>query len=292
MTDWWIKLHRKTMENPIIMRDCDHVWVWIYLLLNASHKKQKNWFWWEEIILQPWQLITGRKKLASALKISESKIERVLKLFEKWTAIEQQTNSQSRLITIRNRALYQQSEQRSDNKWTTSEQQVNTIQECKNVRMKECNKKESKISSSKIQATPGKLKTKKTLISEQEREQSSPLVPPAPPHSRSDLDELIQTLKATADTLWIAYNKTRDRQFAKHLMDAFDYWEFASKLWKTRIELAVGVMKASLQIWYRKWVAWWPMLIYQNYSDIYNNRVSKTQKEELKKKPIIYSPVL
>jgi hypothetical protein len=66
------------------------------------------------------------------------------------------------------------------------------------------------------------------------------------------LDELIQKLKATADKLNIAYDKKRDRQFAKHLMDAIEYGEFAQKLGKTRIELAVSVMKASAQISYWK----------------------------------------
>jgi hypothetical protein len=116
------------------------------------------------------------------------------------------------------------------------------------------------------------------VCADQEEESPSPSSA-APLPTRSDLDELIKTLKTTADTLWIAYNKTRDRQFAKHLMDAVEYGVFAEKLGKTRVELSVSVMKASKQISYWKWVAWWPMPIYQNYSEIYNQRVSKTQRE-------------
>ena len=33
----WIKLHRKLLDNPVVMKDSDHLAVWIYLLLNASH---------------------------------------------------------------------------------------------------------------------------------------------------------------------------------------------------------------------------------------------------------------
>ena len=35
----WIKLHRKTLDNPIITKDSDYLAVWIYLLLNATHKE-------------------------------------------------------------------------------------------------------------------------------------------------------------------------------------------------------------------------------------------------------------
>lgn len=121
----WIKLHRKLLDNPVTMKDTDHLAVWIYLLLNASHNEHPALFKGEKITLKPGQLITGRKSIALALHIDESKVERILKSLKSEQQIEQQTSSKNRLISITNWEFYQQSEQQS-------EQQVNTNKNIKN----------------------------------------------------------------------------------------------------------------------------------------------------------------
>lgn len=121
----WIKLHRKLLDNPVTMKDTDHLAVWIYLLLNASHNEHPALFKGEKITLKPGQLITGRKSIALALHIDESKVERILKSLKSEQQIEQQTSSKNRLISITNWEFYQQSEQQS-------EQQVNTNENIKN----------------------------------------------------------------------------------------------------------------------------------------------------------------
>ena len=132
----WIKLHRKLLDNPVTMKDTDHLAVWIYLLLNASHNEHSALFKGEKITLKPGQLITGRKSIALALHIDESKVERILKSLKSEQQIEQQTSSKNRLISITNWEFYQQSEQQNEqqvnNKRTTSEQQVNTNKNIKN----------------------------------------------------------------------------------------------------------------------------------------------------------------
>lgn len=132
----WIKLHRKLLDNPVTMKDTDHLAVWIYLLLNASHNEHPALFRGEKIILKPGQLITGRKSIALVLHIDESKVERILKSLKSEQQIEQQTSSKNRLISITNWEFYQQSEQQNEqqvnNKRTTSEQQVNTNKNIKN----------------------------------------------------------------------------------------------------------------------------------------------------------------
>jgi hypothetical protein len=118
------------------MKDTDHLAVWIYLLLNASHNEHPALFKGEKITLKPGQLITGRKSIALALHIDESKVERILKSLKSEQQIEQQTSSKNRLISITNWEFYQQSEQQNEqqvnNKRTTSEQQVNTNKNIKN----------------------------------------------------------------------------------------------------------------------------------------------------------------
>ena len=134
----WIKLHRKILDNPIIFKDKDYLATWIYLLLNATHKEIPALFKGKKIILQKGQLITGRKSMASQLKISESKIYRIINDFKSEQQIEQQTSNQNSLISILNWDKYQQSEQQNEqqmnNERTTDEQPVNTNKNVKNVK--------------------------------------------------------------------------------------------------------------------------------------------------------------
>lgn len=132
----WVKIHRKMLENPIICKDSDYLSVWIYLLLNATHKEIPALFKGKKIILKPGQLITGRKSISSKLKISESKIYRIINDYKSEHQIEQQTSNKNSLITIINWDKYQENEQQNEqqmnNKRTTNEQQVNTNKNVKN----------------------------------------------------------------------------------------------------------------------------------------------------------------
>ena len=132
----WIKIHRKMLDNPIVCKDCDYLSVWIYLLLNATHKEYDTLFKGKRITLQKGQLITGRKSIAKNLKISESKVQNILNFFKIEHQIEQQTSNQNRLITILNWEEYQkieqQNEQQVNNDQTTDEQRVNTNKNVKN----------------------------------------------------------------------------------------------------------------------------------------------------------------
>lgn len=138
MENGWIKLHRKTLKNPIVCKDAAHLAIWVYLLLNATHEDYPYLFEGRKVILHPGQLVTGRKKLAAELDLSESKVHRVLKDFEIEQQIEQQTKAHGRLITITNWHQYQmceqQTEQQVNNNRTTSEQQLNTKQENKELK--------------------------------------------------------------------------------------------------------------------------------------------------------------
>ncbi len=139
--DGWLKLWRQTIENPYIFRDCEYFSIWIYLLIQAKFEETPSRFNGKEIILKPGQFTIGRKQISAALKISESKIQRVLKVFENEHQIEQQTCNTNRLITIINWEHYQgngqQNEPQMNSKRTTSEQQMNTPKEIKKERTKE-----------------------------------------------------------------------------------------------------------------------------------------------------------
>lgn len=145
----WVKVHRKMLENPIVCKDAEHLSVWIYLLLNATHKEYAVVFAGKKIILKGGQLITGRKSISSKLKINESKVQRILKTFEIEQQIEQQTSTKNRIVSILKWSNYQESEQQKEqqvnNKRTTTEQQLNTNKNVNNVIMKECKKDNTTI---------------------------------------------------------------------------------------------------------------------------------------------------
>ena len=84
------------------------------------------------------------------------------------------------------------------------------------------------------------------------------------------INNLINLIKQQCDDLGVAYDKYKDRYFAGFILTAKEYWAFCEKIWQGRVEFAVNVLKASVGIGYWKWIASWPMKIYQNYADIYN----------------------
>lgn len=116
--DGWICLHRKILDNPVVMKDADHFAVWIYLLLNATHKDYPALFKGKKITLKAGQLITGRKSLSSILGINESKVRRVLDDFEIDQQIDRQRSNKNSLITVINWDKYQHYDQQDDQQVT------------------------------------------------------------------------------------------------------------------------------------------------------------------------------
>ena len=125
MSQGWIITHRKLRESSFY-KDSQAVHLWIHLLISANHKDAQVVRGNKIYEVKRGQLITGRKLLSSETGINESKLQRLLKVFEKCHMIEQQTNSVNRLISIINYDQYQTSEQQVNSKRTASEQQVNT----------------------------------------------------------------------------------------------------------------------------------------------------------------------
>lgn len=102
------------------------VHLFLHLLLKASYKDRDIIFNNKIVKLKAGQFITGRKKLAEETSISESKIYRLLDIFENENLIEQQPNSRYSIISIKNWSEYQEVEQQVNSNRTASEQQMNT----------------------------------------------------------------------------------------------------------------------------------------------------------------------
>lgn len=137
----WIKIHRKMLDNPVVFKDADHLAVWMYLLLEATHQDYPKMFGGKKIVLKPGQLITGRKVISEKTGVNESKVKRILNVFKSEQQIDQQAERYGSIITILSWDKYQCNDQQNDqqvtNEWPTSDQQVTTLQEHKNRRTQE-----------------------------------------------------------------------------------------------------------------------------------------------------------
>lgn len=132
MEQGWIKIHRKVLDNPIVCKDSDYMAVWIYLLLNATHKKIDAIFKGKRITLEEGQLITGRKAIAKTFDIQESKVKRILLELENDQQIIRERSNLNSLITIVKWKEYQSNDQQGDQLMTSKRPASDHKQECKN----------------------------------------------------------------------------------------------------------------------------------------------------------------
>jgi len=77
MENGWVKIDRSIL-NADWFSDGDFVRFWIYVNCNVTHVEKTIEVYGESITLQPGQMIFGRNRLSEILKISPSKIERII----------------------------------------------------------------------------------------------------------------------------------------------------------------------------------------------------------------------
>lgn len=121
----WVKIHRRVTEKGYY-KNSQYIHLWLHLLLNANHET-KEFMWNKELIMiKEGQLLTGRKELSEQTGISETTIERILKMFESEHQIGQQKTTKFRIITILNWTNYQLNGSERTTKRTTDGQQTDT----------------------------------------------------------------------------------------------------------------------------------------------------------------------
>lgn len=124
----YIKLYRKLLDNPVACADGDHLAVWVYLLMSATRAPIKAKYGGEIIDLLPGQLLTSRREIAEVLKISDSKIKRVLQSLKKNLHIATETDHQQTLITVLKWSKYQEETSENDGKLSQKSDQRNDQQ--------------------------------------------------------------------------------------------------------------------------------------------------------------------
>jgi len=98
-------------------------------------------------------------------------------------------------------------------------------------------------------------------------------------YGREDINYLIEQIKIKCNILWVMYDKTKEREFAKHILTAKEYWENCERCRMNRVDFAINIIQASKIINYYKWICNWPMSIYQYYVDVYNRYMQWKEKQ-------------
>jgi len=151
----WVKLWRKSLDIGWLTNH--ELWTfWCWCLMSAAFKETSELVGLKRVRLSPGQLIFKRREVASLLKVSESKIFRMLNFLKSEQMVSVQTNNRFSIITIVNWDTYQDdtpgseqqngtiSEQQTNNKRTTNEQQADPTTSKKKLRNKERKSKPKK----------------------------------------------------------------------------------------------------------------------------------------------------
>ena len=135
----WIKIHRK-FQNWEWYQDGNTMRVFLHLLLTANHKDIK----WRGSIIKRGQVLTGRKKLAKALKLTEDQIRTAIKHLKSTNEITSTITNRYTIITICKFDDYQttltnESPTKSPTNSPADPQQIPTNKNVKNVEKEEIN---------------------------------------------------------------------------------------------------------------------------------------------------------
>jgi hypothetical protein len=136
----WIKIHLKFLKWEWF-QDPKMVQLFLYLLLSANWKKTR----WQGIVLDPGQVVVGRKALSKYLNISEQTVRTLITRLKSTNEITIQSTNRFSIITIIKWLDYQKIEECPTNKSTTNppnkqpttNQQLTTAKDIKNIRSKD-----------------------------------------------------------------------------------------------------------------------------------------------------------
>jgi len=103
----YVKLWRKTLDSGLL-QNATALQVFIYLLLNTTHKPYRQIVGTSIVDLLPGQIVTGRKAIAKECKLSEKKVRTALKLLENMEIVAIKPTNKFSIISFTNWDTYQQ----------------------------------------------------------------------------------------------------------------------------------------------------------------------------------------
>lgn len=212
----YIKLDRKIAEWEWFT-DSNTLKLWIYLLVNAQYQDSS----YKGIEVKRGQLITGRKKLAEQLEMSEQQIRTCLDHLQATNEITIKPTNKYSLITIEKYGLYQgdddgnnQQNNQQDNQRATNKQPTNNHnkrnKEIKNIRNKEIYIYSGQFLSALDEFKKMRKTIKKPLTVEAEKR----LINRLKSLSTSE-EEQIQMLNNATDHCWLSVYALKKQEEAK-----------------------------------------------------------------------------
>lgn len=131
----WIKLHRKLLDNPVMI-NAELLQLFIYCLLRANHADNEFIFNGKMIMIETGSFITGLHVLCKDLKQKQTSIYRRLQLLTTLGYLSLKTENKFTIITVLNYKTYQVSDFESgkpvENKRKTNGKPVETNNNDKN----------------------------------------------------------------------------------------------------------------------------------------------------------------
>lgn len=127
----WIMLHRKLLDHAIF-KNHKLLQVFLYCLLKASHKEHTQLVGDQLVTLQPGQLATGRKAIASKTGLTEQNVRTALNKLEKCGILTIRKTNKFSIVSIVKWNDHQQINQQVTSKQPASNQQVTTNNNVKN----------------------------------------------------------------------------------------------------------------------------------------------------------------
>jgi len=138
--NWFVKLHRKLLDNPISSNPL-LIWLFCYLLLIVSYKDHIFFLWKIRIEQKKGQAIISKKDIAKSFGISRWTLDSYLGVLQIEHMISIKTTSKYTVVTIVNWDKYQTPDIKIASNWTTTwtstwhqlEHQPDTINKDKNI---------------------------------------------------------------------------------------------------------------------------------------------------------------
>ncbi len=128
----WVSLHRKLLDNPIFS-NYKLLQTFLYCLLKASHSDREQLVGDELVTIKTGQLVTGRKAIAKATKLSEQNVRTALNRLEKLGILTIKPTNKYSIVTVVAWEPHQQTNQQTTSSQPTSNQQVTTNNNCNNL---------------------------------------------------------------------------------------------------------------------------------------------------------------
>lgn len=131
--NWFIKLHRKLLDNPIATNPL-LIWLFCYLLLLVSYKDHIFFLWKIKIEQKRGEAIISKKDIAKWFGISRATLSSYLSILHSEHIIDIKSTNKYTVLTIVNRDKYQTTDIKLTSTWHQLEHQPDTINKDKNIK--------------------------------------------------------------------------------------------------------------------------------------------------------------